>query len=105
MNIGCEVIKDLLPLYHDNVCSNESKQLVEEHLLECESCRAELTAIEENLLVIDEKQNLEDAEAMKNLSKRWKSGMKMALFQGVTIAITIIVICLFISIFVGFKIV
>ncbi len=30
MQVNCEIIKDLLPLYHDDVCSQESKKLVEE---------------------------------------------------------------------------
>jgi len=36
MRITCEIIKDLLPLYHDNVCSEDSRKLIEEHLLTCE---------------------------------------------------------------------
>ena len=42
MNISCKVIKDLLPLYADTVCSEDSKILVEEHLKTCESCKKEL---------------------------------------------------------------
>ncbi len=39
MNYPCEIIKDLLPLYIDNVVSEESKITVEKHLTECESCK------------------------------------------------------------------
>jgi len=39
MNIKCEVIKDLLPLYVDGVASEESRALIEDHLKECEDCR------------------------------------------------------------------
>jgi len=28
----CEVIQDLLPLYIDNICSDESRRMVTEHL-------------------------------------------------------------------------
>ena len=35
----CEIIQDLLPLYQDNICSDASKVMVEEHLKECLSCR------------------------------------------------------------------
>ena len=41
MKTPCNVIRDLLPLYQDSVCSPESLQLVAEHLEECETCRAE----------------------------------------------------------------
>lgn len=37
--ISCDVTKDLLPSYLDEICSAESKELVDEHLLECPSCR------------------------------------------------------------------
>lgn len=37
----CALIRDLMPLYHDNVCSEESRRAVEAHLKECAACRAE----------------------------------------------------------------
>ena len=52
MNMDCEVIRDLLPLYADDVCSEGSKKIVEEHLPECPECSALL----ENL----RKQEIED---------------------------------------------
>lgn len=42
MKITCDVVKDLLPLYFDDVCSEDSKKLVDEHLANCENCRKEL---------------------------------------------------------------
>lgn len=39
MKLSCDVINDLLPLYYDEVCSEETKKIVEEHLKECETCR------------------------------------------------------------------
>ena len=39
MKYPCGIIKDLLPLYIDEVCNEESKQAVENHLAECEACR------------------------------------------------------------------
>ena len=34
----CDIVQDLLPLYEDNLCSDASKNAVEEHLSECRSC-------------------------------------------------------------------
>ena len=42
MNKHCEVIRDLLPLYADEVCSERSRELIEEHLRECPECSAML---------------------------------------------------------------
>ena len=40
MKCSCEIIKDLLPLYVDHVCSDESIELIDQHLLECEKCKS-----------------------------------------------------------------
>lgn len=37
--MDCEVIKDLIPLCKEGICSKESKELVEIHLKTCKSCR------------------------------------------------------------------
>ena len=36
--INCNVIQDILPLYIDDVVSDDTKELVEEHLQNCEIC-------------------------------------------------------------------
>ena len=38
-NLSCSVTQDLLPLYKDGICSEESRCLVQEHLDTCETCR------------------------------------------------------------------
>ena len=48
MNMDCEVIRDLLPLYADDACSEKSRRLVNEHLLDCEACRDMLNKIKES---------------------------------------------------------
>ena len=40
MKLSCEVIKDLLPLYVENITSDDSNQLIQEHLPECPACSA-----------------------------------------------------------------
>ena len=37
MKVACKVIEDLLPLYRDQVCSRESRDMVDEHLKDCQS--------------------------------------------------------------------
>ena len=37
--MNCNVIMDLLPLYVDECCSEDSTKLVADHLVTCESCR------------------------------------------------------------------
>ena len=42
IELDCEIIQDLLPLYEENYCSEQSKILVEEHLKECKVCQEKL---------------------------------------------------------------
>ena len=42
MKTDCEVIRDLLPLYADDVCSEGSRNMIEEHLKDCSECSAML---------------------------------------------------------------
>ena len=51
--MNCEVMRDLLPLYADDVCSAKSRELVEEHLRECPACTEYLKQLKENEIVTD----------------------------------------------------
>jgi len=46
MEITCNIIKDLLPLYAEDLVSEDSKILVDDHLCTCDSCTKELAAIQ-----------------------------------------------------------
>lgn len=45
MNITCNIIKDLLPLYAEDMVSQDSKALVDDHLCSCDSCTKELAEL------------------------------------------------------------
>lgn len=47
MKITCKVIESLLPMYVDDLASEDSVLLVEEHLKECESCRNKMKELQE----------------------------------------------------------
>lgn len=47
MSISCDVIKDLIPLYVEDMVSEESARLVEEHLETCEDCRSLLNELKQ----------------------------------------------------------
>lgn len=106
MKISCEIIEDLLPLYHDGVCSNESKVMVEEHLSECDSCKAELQAMDGELPIAHTEHNLEEAAAVKELSKKWKKGMFKSLLEGILITVLVVaLLALILFVVMGIKII
>ena len=46
MEISCNIIRDLLPLYAENMVSQDSQKLVDDHLCTCDDCAKELAAIQ-----------------------------------------------------------
>lgn len=69
-NIPCNVIVDLLPLYKEEICSEETKILVEEHLAECADCRrlSEQVTIPE----VGKKEAPTESETFKKVGKKLK---------------------------------
>jgi len=105
MNISCVIIKDLLPLYHDGVCSDDSKAMIEEHLSHCENCCNELVAMDNLPIISQKEQNIFEAHEIRQLSKRWKKGMIQSALKGVAFTfLTIAAFLLFIYCFVGFRV-
>lgn len=39
MNLNCDIVRDLVSLYHDGLASESSEAAVKAHLKECEKCR------------------------------------------------------------------
>ena len=51
MKMKCSVIQDLMPSYVDEICSQDSKELVQEHVAECEQCKAKLEKLKNTQIV------------------------------------------------------
>lgn len=49
--LNCSIIKDLIPSYLDGICSEDSREAVEEHLASCEPCRAHAKSLERLQLI------------------------------------------------------
>ncbi len=54
MKITCNVIKDFLPLYIEDMLSDDSCAIVESHVTECEECRNHLNEMRTfNVIPVD----------------------------------------------------
>ena len=51
----CETVKDLMVLYFDNCCSDESRREVEEHIKECAECRTAFEEMKKEVPLIEKK--------------------------------------------------
>ena len=84
MKIECNIIKDLLPLYVEQLASEESRVEVEQHLQECEQCRKiyqEMNIPQQHI-----QYSTEPAESFRRYVKRKKTRW------GITIAATTVLI-------------
>jgi len=84
MKKDCDVILDLLPLYHDRVCSEKSRELVEDHLKECESCRQALDSISKEISAPN--------VSMKDAGKAWRTLTRNLWLRRAAAAVLILVL-------------
>ncbi len=108
MKHKCGIIKDLLPLYVDSVCSDESREAVDEHISECAECRALMDELRKDdvfdepvLLTPDESQQI---DALKSANKKWKKTKKIFVAAGIGIGAVIVLFFTVIYALVGFVV-
>lgn len=90
MKYQCEIIKDLLPLYIDDVCSKESRKIIEEHIEICEDCRQyyNTMSLSDNNIVSEDKNNEILADSLKNVKKQIK--IKHLIISMLTLSVVLI---------------
>lgn len=70
MKITCDVIKDLLPLYAEDMVSEDSKNLVEEHICECKDCSMILNRMVRPVEVIADGDDKALKEVKRQINRR-----------------------------------
>lgn len=91
MDMTCSIVRDLLPLYHDGVCGEDSRAAVEAHLAGCVACREELSAMAEKL---GNPMAQEDRTALNSLAIAWKKAKKRSFLKGIIITAVVVVLLL-----------
>lgn len=87
MKISCDVIRDLLPLYAEDMVSAGSKKMVEEHLQECPSCVKALNEIREPVVPIREKTGSGLKQFRKRMIQKLVLGLMAVLFCSITVVV------------------
>lgn len=91
--IDCNIIKDLLPSYIDNLTSEESNILIANHLKECESCKETYNKMNKDINI---NYDIDDSKIsyMKKVHKKFKI---------LTVCILILIIIVCISLYINYK--
>ena len=100
MNYNCGIIDDLLPLYVDGACSEESKAAIEAHLESCEVCRKKLERMQSDAVVSETIKPVGEVTVAKYAKKVRKHHIKLAI--GVVV-ISVIAACLLSLVFLTLK--
>ena len=100
MNCNCGIIDDLLPLYADGACSEESNVAIEAHLASCEACRKKLERMQSDTVVSETSKSTGEVTVVKYANKVRKHRIKLAI--GI-IAISVIAACLLSLVFLTLK--
>ena len=81
--MNCNVIKDLLPLYVDECCSDESAKLIAEHLEKCEDCRGMYNQMRETVPTLEEKPHPVELRRVSD----WKASLMQSVMLFISFAI------------------
>lgn len=77
--INCNIIRDLLPSYVDNICCEDSRHLIEEHISGCEQCRTKLELLKSTELT-DEEGEQKRISYLKKIKRHYDKGMISLVF-------------------------
>jgi len=100
MNYTCGIIDDLLPLYADGACSEESNAAIEAHLASCEACRKKLERMQSDTVVSETSKSTGEVAVVKYANKVRKHRIKLAI--GI-VALSVIAACLLSLVFLTLK--
>ncbi len=70
MKITCDIINDLIPLYIDNLCTEDSRKLIEEHMKHCNKCSQKLEDMKNPLEYPQIPEHWESKEPFKKIKKK-----------------------------------
>jgi len=92
MKLPCKVIEDMLPMYYDKVCSEESAALIEEHLKDCPHCSHILSELRADIDIPEK--NVDDIKPLKKLQKRYLK-MRMRWLMAIAAILLLFPVALF----------
>lgn len=87
MRNECNIIRDILPLYLENMVSDDTTEFVKEHLENCNECRNEYEGMKEPKVI---QPNVDTAPLVKLKRKIWGKRIQTVIFTAI-LAIAIVV--------------
>ena len=85
--INCNIANDLIPLYIDEVLSEDSREMLEEHLAKCDKCKDTMSKMKQDIPIIEDR----DINPFKKVRKKFMKGIVLValVFTGLYAAFVI----------------
>lgn len=95
MKYPCGLVQDLLPLYHDKACSEESVKIIEQHFQECPVCRKYCESLGESNNVLADLPNsaleMEKTASFRAVKKKMRKKQMLTALIAVALLIVIFI--------------
>lgn len=85
--VNCNVIKDILPLYVDDVVSDDTRKLVSAHMESCHECQKKHESLCSKVMIPVEN----NAKPLKKIKQAWNR--KKIMLVSTTLIVAIIIMC------------
>ena len=95
MKYKCNIVKDLLPLYVEDVTSQDSNKIIEEHLKECEECKKHYEELKDGSFIEELKEEQVNEENPKKTMKTIKKKIILGKLFFALISAIVVIITLF----------
>ena len=90
MKISCNIIRDLLPLYAEDLASEDTRSLVDGHLCDCEECKTVLSGMKKTTPVLPETAMESLGKVKKHIRRRRVLSVMAALMTLITLASAVV---------------
>lgn len=107
MKNECNIVRDIIPLYLENIASEDSVSFVEEHIKGCEQCKFELEKMRESATIEESYKNDTDTDEnsmpLQVLRKTMKKKKILTIIFSSVVTLGITICLLFLLIIYGFP--
>ena len=90
MKLPCKVIEDMLPMYYDGICSEESSVLIDEHLQECPRCSGILIQLQSGIEA--SREQMDDLKPLEEIQKQWKKSKRSSRKNGIWVTLAALLV-------------
>ena len=92
MKLPCKVTQDMLPMYYDGLCSDETSELIAVHLQDCPRCSRMLEDLKNEVALTSEP--VDDLKPLADIQAKWQKEKRRSMRKGARITLAVLLVIL-----------